>query len=205
MSTALFRLIDALKLLKFITPAMLVLLAISSCVQESQSARRQQEPAPPVELEAADSESEPESTQPAIATSTTLPPEGQIADEAVVTVGDCFNNYRFENERTDLTEFIFTIVNCDRPHEGEVYHQISYPDPEFPGASTLEDWSQQECYKHFQEWVGQEYELSELDFSTFLPTEELWNEPIEHSKRLSCYLRTSDGSFLSESHRNSAI
>jgi len=181
---------------------MLVLLAVSSCVQESQSARRQQQPAPPVAAVATDLEPTPQSTPTVSATSTTLPPEGQITNQTAVKVGDCFNNYRFENERTDLTEFIFTIVNCDRPHEGEVYHQVSYPDPEFPGVSTLEDWSQQECYRHFRAWVGQEYELSELEFSTFLPTEELWSEPVEHSKRLSCYLRTSDGSYLAGSQHN---
>ncbi len=180
-----------------------LLLAISSCVQESQTARRQQAPAAPVEPTTSETEAGPEPTPETSITTTSLSPEGLVSEIAAVKVGDCFNDYRFENERTSLTEVIFTIVDCSRPHEGEVYHQVGYPDPEFPGATQLELWAQEECYKYFEDWVGQEYELSELEFSTFLPTKELWDEPGEQNTRLSCYLRSGNQDLLTGSRRNS--
>jgi len=38
-------------------------------------------------------------------------------------------------------------VDCFRPHEVEVYHQVGYPDSEFAGGTQLELWEQEECYK----------------------------------------------------------
>lgn len=142
-------------------------------------------------------------------TTTTLPPEGLISDAADVEVGQCFNNYRFENERTGASENLFTLIDCRRPHEGEVYHQIIHPaapDAEYPGDRAMENWEQEECYKNFADWVGQEYELSELEFSSLRPDAQLWNDTSNpSSRRLSCFLRSTDGSPLSGAHRNSGI
>ena len=142
-------------------------------------------------------------------TATTLPPEGLISDIASVEVGQCFNNYRLENERTGASEDLFTLVDCRRPHEGEVYHQIIHPaDPEaeYPGDRAMENWEQEECYTNFEGWVGQEYELSELEFSSLRPDAQLWRDISDpSSRRLSCYLRSADGSPLAGSHRNSGI
>ena len=173
-----------------------------SCVQESQSARRQQTTTIP-STEPTAANSAPTSSAGSLDTTTTLPPEGLVTEKSAVKVGDCFNIYRFENERTGTSEDIFTLVDCSRPHEGEVYHQAEYQEPEFPGSAQLEEWAQQECYLHFESWVGQEYELSELDYATFLPTEATWDDPSPDSRRLSCYLASYGASLLDKSHRNS--
>lgn len=145
----------------------------------------------------------------ATSTTTTLPPEGLISEAANVEVGQCFNNYRFENERTGASENLFTLIDCRRPHEGEVYHQIIHPaapDAEYPGDRAMENWEQEECYKNFADWVGREYELSELEFSSLRPDAQLWSDPDDpSSRRLSCYLRSTDGSPLAGAHRNSGI
>ena len=173
-----------------------------SCVQESQSSRRQQTTTIPAsDLTAADPE--PASNASAPVTTTSLPPEGLVSEVSAAKVGDCFNIYRFENERTGTSEDIFTLVDCSRPHEGEVYHQAGYQEPEFPGSTQLEHWAQQECYLHFESWVGQEYELSELEYATFLPTEATWDDPGPASRRLSCYLVSHGPNLLEQSHRNS--
>lgn len=180
------------------------LLAVGGCVQESQSDRRQQTTT--VAPQPADPDAPPQTTLPTDSTTTTsLPPEGLISDVASVRVGNCFNDYRFENERTSLVEIIFTIVDCRRPHQGEVYHQAEHPASDYPGANSLNHWAQQECYVYFEGWVGREYELSELDFLTFLPTEELWGQAQPHSRRLSCYLVAPDGDMLVGSQRGVGV
>ncbi len=181
-------------------------LATAACVQESQSERRQQTTTAPPTTDPDNPNAAPQTSPPTDSTTTTsLPPEGLISDVASVQIGNCFNDYRFENERTSLVEIIFTIVDCRRPHQGEVYHQAEHPASDFPGASTLNHWAQQECYLHFEDWVGLEYELSELDFLTFLPTEELWGQAQPHSRRLSCYLVATDGEMLEGSQRGVGI
>lgn len=181
-----------------------VSLAVGGCVQESQTDRRQQTTTAPAQPASPDTPAQ--ASQPADTTTTTsLPPEGLISDVASVQVGNCFNDYRFENERTSLVEIIFTIVDCRRPHQGEVYHQAEHPASDFPGANTLNHWAQQECYLYFEDWVGREYELSELDFLTFLPTEELWSQAQAHSRRLSCYLVAPDGEMLVGSQRGAGV
>ena len=186
---------------------LLVILVTAGCVQSSQRSRGTQ----PLPFESAPSEQgdTPTVLADTTSTTTTLPPEGLISDAADVEVGQCFNNYRFENERTGASENLFTLIDCRRPHEGEVYHQIIHqaaPDAEYPGDRAMENWEQEECYKNFADWVGQEYELSELEFSSLRPDAQLWNDTGNpSSRRLSCFLRSTDGSPLSGAHRNSGI
>ena len=186
---------------------LLVILITAGCVQSSQRSRGTQ----PLPLESAPTEQEvtPTVLADTASTTTTLLPEGLISDAANVEVGQCFNNYRFENERTGTSENLFTLIDCRRPHEGEVYHQTSHsaaPDAEYPGDRAMENWEQEECYKNFADWVGQEYELSELGFSSLRPDAQLWNDTSNpSSRRLSCYLRSTDESLLAGSHRNSGI
>ena len=186
------------------TPLLAVLLA-AGCVQSSQRSQATLPPAPVGSR--LEQESDPTSFPNTSTTRTTLPPEGLISDIARVEVGQCFNNYRLENERTGSTENIFTLVDCRRPHEGEVYHQVVHsaaPDAEYPGDRAMENWEQEECYNTFEDWVGQEFELSELYFSSIRPDAQLWHDASNPTaRRLSCYIRSADGSLLSGSHRNS--
>ena len=186
---------------------LLVILMTAGCVQSSQRSRGTQ----PLPLESVPAEQEvaPTVLADTTSTTTTLPPEGLISDAADVEIGQCFNDYRFENERTGVSENLFTFIDCRRPHKGEVYHQIIHsaaPDAEYPGDRAMENWEQEECYKNFADWVGQEYELSELEFSSLRPDAQLWDDTSNpSSRRLSCYLRSTDGSSLTGAHRNSGI
>ena len=190
-------------------PLLLLLVAFiaAGCVQSSQRSRGTQPfPAESVPTEQGDTQTVLTDTT---STTTTLPPEGLISDIASVEVGQCFNNYRFENERTGASENLFTLIDCRRPHEGEVYHQIIHPaapDAEYPGDRAMENWEQEECYANFEDWVGQEYVISELYFSSLRPDDQLWKDTSDpSSRRLSCYIRSADGSPLVGSHRNSRI
>ena len=181
------------------------MLLATGCVQSSQQSRSALPPAPGNSTPRL--ATDPTSLSSIITTTATLPPEGLISDIARVEVGHCFNNYRLENYRTGSAENIFTLVDCKRPHEGEVYHQVIHsaaPDAEYPGDRAMESWGQEKCYQTFEDWVGREFELSELDFSSIRPDARLWNDANDPtSRRLSCYIRSSDGSLLSGSHRNS--
>ena len=186
---------------------LLLLLTLLGCVQSSQRSRGTQ-PLPP-EIVLAEQGGDSAVLADATSTTTTLPPEGLISDAANVEVGQCFNNYRFENERTGASENLFTLVDCRRPHEGEIYFQIIHPaapDAKYPGDSAMKNWQDEECYTNFEDWVGQEYVRSELYFSSLRPDAQLWKDTSNpSSRRLSCYLRSADGSLLVGSHRNSRI
>ena len=186
---------------------LLLALATASCVQSSQRSQGTQ-PLPPESVPTEQGGTQTAFTD-ATSTTTTLPPEGLISDIASVEVGQCFNNYRFENERTGASEDLFTLVDCRRPHEGEVYHQIIHPaapDAKYPGDRAMDNWEQEECYQNFEDWVGQEYVRSELYFSSMRPNAQLWKDTSDpSSRRLNCYLRSADGSLLAGSHRNSGI
>ena len=133
--------------------------------------------------------------------------EGLIVNPYDLDVGQCFNSYLTalgDNEFQELT----TMVDCAGPHDGEVYFQIFHPalfgEP-YPGTEEMESWAQQHCYEQFAGFVGQEYELSELDIGMLLPTSETWTDPIGRHREVTCYLEAWRGGRLLGSMRFSGF
>ena len=99
--------------------------------------------------------------------------EGGTLQVADLRVGDCF----------DLTEATATEISevdakpCTRAHEYEMFHittwtdaQDTYPTDDEWGTFLLGD-----CTAAFADYVGRDYQASELDFVPFTPTEEGWD------------------------------
>ena len=133
--------------------------------------------------------------------------EGLIVNPYDLDVGQCFNSYLTvlgDNEFQELT----TVVDCAGAHDGEVYFQIFHPaevgEP-YPGVEQMEDWAQDHCYEQFAGFVGQEYELSELDIGILQPTEETWSDPIGRHREVTCFVEAWRGGRLLGSMRFSGF
>ena len=133
--------------------------------------------------------------------------EGLIVNPYDLDVGQCFNSYLTvlgDNEFQKLT----TVVDCAGAHDGEVYFQIFHPaevgEP-YPGVDEMEAWAQQHCYEQFAGFVGQEYELSELDIGILRPTNETWSDPIGRHREVTCFVEAWRGGRLLGSMRLSGF
>ena len=132
--------------------------------------------------------------------------EGLIVNQYDLEVGQCFNSYLTalgDNRFRELT----TLVDCAGPHDGEVYFQVLHPgeagEP-YPGPGKMPAWAQDRCYERFGEFVGQEYELSELEIGVLHPTEETWTGVGRH-REVTCYVEAWGGGRLLGSMRLSGF
>lgn len=105
-----------------------------------------------------------------------------------IKVGDCY-------QEPDATEFVteLRLVDCDEPHDNEIYAFGQYPaddNDEFPTDEELDDFSNEFCTEAFEEYVGIPYADS-LYFITYLqPTEESWEDG---DREVVCILYDQDG------------
>ena len=133
--------------------------------------------------------------------------EGLIINPFDLESGQCFNNYLTslgDNQFEELT----TVVDCAGPHDGEVYFQVFHPgevgEP-YPGRDEMLAWAQQHCYTQFEGFVGQEYEVSQLEIGILHPTDVTWSDPIGRHREVTCYVEAWRGGRLLGSMRLSGF
>jgi hypothetical protein len=92
-----------------------------------------------------------------------------------IPVGGCFN------ETEDFPE-----VDCNQPHDAEVYVVEDYPDQSaYPGDKALIDWAEPLCRRRFETYTGVPYPESPLGFGYLNPTAEGW---VLGDREIVCYL-----------------
>lgn len=87
-----------------------------------------------------------------------------------LSVGDCFDD-------PDSVEQIsqVPIVDCDEPHDNEVYALFDLPDGDFPGDDAVQEAAADGCLgSRFESFVGTPYLESELWASALWPTSDSW-------------------------------
>jgi hypothetical protein len=90
-------------------------------------------------------------------------------------VGNCYNGPNLNTESTvNVTDV--EIVNCDEPHESEVYANFELPDSIWPGYDYIENQAEMGCIARFEAFAGVEYDLSTLLVDYIYPTEESWKD-----------------------------
>lgn len=149
--------------------------------------------ATPTDEAGGDSEAEPTPTQ---------VPQGVVVSPYELVTSDCFNEYVII-DASEVRQDVTTALDCNQAHDGEVYFHLFYPSDAstpFPGETRLDEWSQDECFAQFEVFVGQPYELSELDIGTILPTLETWTGAGLH-RQVTCYVRAWRGGQLQGSMR----
>ncbi len=121
--------------------------------------------------------------------------EGRAEDKYVLEVEMCFNRYELYVEQLDQYQELITVVDCRRPHDGEVYASHFHPaeaGAPYPGTAEIERWSNTECYGSFEEFVGTPYELSALEIGSIRPVAEFWEDPARVHREVICYVFAPD-------------
>jgi hypothetical protein len=65
-------------------------------------------------------------------------------------------------------------VDCDRPHQYEVYAEHQFEGDTYPGDNVVAEELGGVCFEEFEPFVGHEYASSIYDFSTFGLSQEDW-------------------------------
>lgn len=115
---------------------------------------------------------------------TTTTTEVPIEDGDVIytydpEVGDCFDLRRLDpasaTARSRLD--IVLLIDCGLPHRYEVFDVIAYDNIYgiYPGDHGLQTYANQNCARNFDAYVGQAYELSEIEMSYWAPSDEDWS------------------------------
>jgi len=88
-----------------------------------------------------------------------------------LNVGDCLMD-----QSTPLGGDLVDIprIDCDMPHESEVYAEIVMEGTGFPGVEEVMNAGIASCMAEFAEFVGIDYSSSSLDFSYYYPTPSSW-------------------------------
>ncbi len=83
--------------------------------------------------------------------------------------GDCVK------ESSELGDGYYeTLLPCTEPHAEEVYAAFELSGDEYVGDDEVERLATEGCIERFDEFVGQAYADSPLDFYYFAPYEESW-------------------------------
>lgn len=125
-------------------------------------------------------------------TTTTEPPleAGTQLDPDLFTfsVGDCFDRRKVPGSDNKQVEVILTL-DCQLPHQFEVYATLDYPVPEddettWPGDEALRTFARAECTAPFEDYVGAPYETSDFEIGFLLPPEASFS----YDQTVGCYV-----------------
>jgi len=93
---------------------------------------------------------------------------GEVSAFAV-SVGDCFQDAP-SGEVSDLPG-----VPCSEPHYAEAFAVFDVSVTEWPGGEEMSDLGGAECIERFEEYVGRDFESSDLNLTALTPTEDSWD------------------------------
>jgi hypothetical protein len=96
----------------------------------------------------------------------TFAPTGLIE----LAVGDCIDQAKLEDDRASTDP----KVDCNEPHDLEVFASLTLDDGDYPAVETLVTFGSKECAAEFTKFVGLDFGISALDFQFYYPTESSW-------------------------------
>ena len=118
--------------------------------------------------------------------------------------GVCFNRYSWVQD--DRHVELDTRVPCGGPHQHEVYLRTEHParaGAPWPGDREMEAFARAQCYGAFADFVGEIYELSELELGYLTPSRTDFEHEDARFRGIHCYLLRDDGEEMVGSARDS--
>lgn len=95
--------------------------------------------------------------------------DGGNIDVFDIKVGDCFDeSYSFDAVSS------LPGVPCNEPHDAEAYASFNVSFDSYPGDDGMWDVAFERCLERFENFVGRDYESSQLDIYTLYPSAESW-------------------------------
>jgi len=105
--------------------------------------------------------------------------DGVDTDAFAIVVGDCLNDSGVGEVDTVPT------IECEKPHESEVFASVQIPDGDFPDEATITAQANADCTANFATFTGIEAADSKYSIGYYFPTEESW---AEGDREILCYL-----------------
>lgn len=139
-------------------------------------------------------------------TTTTEPPleAGRQVFVFTPAVGTCFDRRRLDErpENGPQQTDIVLVLDCALPHQNEVFAVLELPGAgrDYPGEPALHDFARATCTASFLDYVGQAYEVSDLEVGYYLPSSTEW---ATGAHELGCYVYDVGGDKLVGSMRGS--
>ena len=118
--------------------------------------------------------------------------------------GVCFNRYSWVQD--DRHVELDTRVPCGGPHQHEVYLRTEHParaGAPWPGDREMGAFARAQCYGAFADFVGEIYELSELELGYLTPSRTDFEHEDARFRGIHCYLLRDDGEEMVGSARDS--
>ncbi|WP_162448175.1 septum formation family protein [Phytoactinopolyspora mesophila] len=88
-----------------------------------------------------------------------------------IAEGDCLGEYRDDGDVQDVD-----LIPCDQEHEQEVLLITQIDADELPGQEDIQQQVIDECLPAFEEFVGVEFDESELDIHYLSPSQDSWDQ-----------------------------
>lgn len=98
---------------------------------------------------------------------------GEVVLQPVLSlnVGDCLMD-QSTPIAADLVDI--PLIDCELPHESEVYAEIKLEGTGFPGVDEITNTAIASCMAEFARFVGIDHASSTLDFGYYYPTPSSW-------------------------------
>jgi hypothetical protein len=87
-----------------------------------------------------------------------------------LSVGDCFDDPTTSGEVSSVD-----LMECDEPHDNEVYAIFAYDGDSYPGETEMGAAADEGCEGRFEDFVGVPYLESDLYYTHLTPTQESWD------------------------------
>ena len=124
--------------------------------------------------------------------------EGRSIHATDLQVGDCFS---FNNNDSSTQVGDVEVVDCNIPHQYEVYNNYQIPQSTLPDENTMKSEQYTACHDTFETYVGVPYDQSQYKASYLYPTSGSW---AQGDRTITCTITTSDGSLITGSLKGAA-
>ncbi len=120
--------------------------------------------------------------------------QGNVFD---LSVGACFD----DPELVDGRVFDVETVECNEPHDNEVFAVVTLTQEQFPGIAEISRIADDVCLGHFGEFVGTPYIDSDLFASYISPSAGSWQAG---DRTIVCYLFAPDEQLIGTAQGSNA-
>lgn len=114
-----------------------------------------------------------------------------------VQVGDCFDDVTSFEEVSSVPG-----VPCSDPHDNETYAVFDVGVASYPEGESMSELAFESCKKHFEAYIGKDYESSTLDITTMFPSEQSW---AQDDREVICAVYDMNAEKLTGSAKGSAL
>lgn len=95
---------------------------------------------------------------------------GGSIDPFQIQVGDCFD------DASSVDDEISSLpgLPCSEPHDNEAFAVFDVANESYPEGDGMSEIAHNSCLRHFDAFVGKDYQSSSLEIFTLFPTVDSW-------------------------------